>query len=178
MLFGLAADLPPFRFARAAEDAWHLGLVTPADARSYLEHHRCRGKDGVHVLEWWLERVADHGRPAQSGLEQDVIAALDRLGLPPVVRQHPLQLTNGETIHLDLAWPEIRLAVEPGSSWFHGGDAGQARDHDRDLACNEVGWVIIRLDESFRDDPPGAARRIQRAHAMRTSELNGKPESA
>lgn len=172
MLFGLAADVNQFRFDRAAEDAWHRQLTDPALMSDYLQRHRGRGRDGVARVEAFLERCGDRHLPAQSGFEQDVIDALERR-LPPVVRQHRLSLANGEVVKLDIAWPEIRLAVEPGSSWFHGGDAGQARDHDRDLACNEVGWLVVRVDESFRRDLVGAADRVRRVYRRRVLDLVG-----
>lgn len=171
MIFGLAADVNRFRFARAAEDAWHLNLVTPQRLASYLELHRCREKDGVHRLEQWLEGSSTRERPAQSHLEMTFIESFARSGLPEPIRQHPLRLRTGETIHLDIAWPDIKLAVEPGAAWFHGGNAGQARDHDRDLACNELGWTIIRLDETFAADPQAASARVARAYHRRRATL-------
>lgn len=167
MLFGIAADMTHFRFERAAEDAWHLELVTPALAAEYLTDHRCRGKDGVIAMERWIERTASSARPAQSDLERDLLDCLSRVGLPTPVRQHPLTLLSGELIHLDIAWPSRRFAVEPGGSWWHGGDLGQRRDHARDRACGEVGWHVVRFDEALRDDPMAAARQIQRIYVTR-----------
>lgn len=138
MMFGLAADFNRFRFRRAAEDAWHKKLTCPSEMSTYLQRHRCRGKDGVAAMQDFVDEAIGRDRPAQSGLEQDFIEAFEKI-LPPVVRQHPLTIPTGEVVKLDIAWPALRLAVEPGSSWFHGGDSGQARDHDRDLGCNEVG---------------------------------------
>ncbi len=174
MLFGLAATMHPYRFARAAEDAWNLGLITPGDAADYLERHRCRGKNGVAVLEQWLEGVIDQSRPAQSGFEQLVIECLERVGLPTPVRQHPVHLPSGEMIHLDIAWPAIRLAVEPGHSRWHTGALRQRQDQARDRACGEQGWHIVRFDESFRDDPMAGARQVARIHATR-SRQNSDP---
>lgn len=171
MMFGLASDFNQFRFDRAAEDAWHLDLIDPASLADYLEEHRCRGKNGVRRLERWIDRVAERSRPTQSHLEREFIDAFERIGLPPATLQHPLELRSGEVIHLDIAWPDLRLAVEPGSSWFHGGDAGQAKDHDRDLGCMELGWTVIRLDETFRFDSAAAARRVQRAYEIRRRDL-------
>jgi hypothetical protein len=171
MLFGLAAAFNQHRFRLAAEDAWHLGLTTPTEMADYLERHRCRGKDGVSTIERWLEHALPQHRPAQSGLEQLLLDALAQVGLPMPERQHPLVLPNGETIHLDIAWPAISLAVEPGATWWHGGDAGQRRDNERDLACSELGWQIVRLDESVGDDPTAAARRIGTIHRRRTTDL-------
>jgi very-short-patch-repair endonuclease len=172
MLWGLAADVNQTRFDRAAEDAWHRRLITPSSLGDYLEAHRCRGKDGTRRIERWLRRNGDRTRPAQSHLEMEFVDAFVRHGLPEPERQHSLRLTNGEVIHLDIAWPNVRLAVEPGSSWYHGGDDAQARDHDRDLACSELGWSVIRLADSFRDDVDGAARRVARAHAQRVREVS------
>jgi very-short-patch-repair endonuclease len=177
-LFGLAAAFNQHRFERAAEDAWHLGLITPDVAASYLRAHRCRGKDGVTAIERWLERSAHQSLPAQSNLERDLIRQLESIGVARPVRQHALVLPSGSTIHLDIAWPDIRLAVEPGASWFHGGDLGQRRDQDRDRACAEVGWLVIRFDETMREDLTGAARQVARVHARRTADLRNMPSSS
>ncbi len=170
MLFGLAASFNQFRFERAAEDAWHRRLITPGDAAAYLEAHRCRGKDGVSTIERWLERTSKHTRPPQSGLEQELLRAIDVIGgLPRPERQHPVRLLTGETIHIDIAWPQVRLGVEPGASWWHGGDLGQRRDQARDRACGEVGWMIVRHDESMAVDPSTAARQLRTIYASRVA---------
>lgn len=170
MLWGLAATCNQHRFDRAAEDAWHLGLITPAIAWDYLDVHRCRGKDGVARLQGWLEDAMGRDRATQSNLERVLLEALARRGLPTPVRQHPLHLAHGGVIHLDIAWPELSLGVEPGASWHHGGDLGQRRDQDRDRACAERGWLIVRFDESMRDDPDSAAAQVARIYRRRRSE--------
>jgi hypothetical protein len=103
-------------------------------------------------MNTWLEKTAAMPRPAQSGLELDFVALIERIGLPTPKRQHPLVLASGELIHLDLAWPDIRLAVEPGHSWWHGGDPRQRRDQARDRACSALGWLVVRYDEDARKD--------------------------
>jgi very-short-patch-repair endonuclease len=178
MLFGLAAAFNQHRFERAAEDAWHLELITPDEAARYLELHRCRGKDGVVRIERWLEHSCGRARPTQSNLERVLLDALEQTGLPRAQRQHPLTLATGETIHLDIAWPDIRLAVEPGSSWFHGGDLGQRRDQARDRACGEVGWLIVRFDDELRDHPHLAARQVARIYARRSIDVGNLPGSS
>jgi hypothetical protein len=157
MLFGLARCLNQHRFERAAEDAWHLGLVTPPEAARYLAQVRRRGLTGVARFEAWVEVVARRSAPAQSGLEQYVVDLVHRAGLPDPVRQHALTLRTGDVIHLDVAWPEIRLAIEPGHTWWHGGDLRMRADQDRDRACAELGWLIVRYDESVRTRSPRAA---------------------
>ena len=172
MLFALGAVFNQQRFERAAEDAWHLGLTSPSEMATYLDLHRCRGKDGVAKVERWLDHALDQDRPAQSGLEIELIQALLRARLPNPVRQHPLVVHTGETIHLDIAWPRIRLAIEPGATWWHGGDERQRRDQRRDLACSELGWLIVRLDESLRNDVGAVANRIRAIHRRRSLDLD------
>ena len=145
MLFGLASQFNDHRFARAAEDAWLKRLVTPDDAREYLSMIRRSGRTGVRRMNEWLERCSERSRPAQSGLELDMIDACERVGLPTPKRQFPITLATGEVIHLDIAWPEVRLAVEPGHSWWHGGELRQLRDEARDRACGVVGWHVSPL---------------------------------
>ena len=177
MLWGLAATFNQHRFERAAEDAWHLGLITPGDALAYLEANRCRGKDGVRRLEVWLDKALAQRRPAQSNLERVLLEALRRCGVPEPVRQHQLVLATGVTISIDIAWPDIRLAVEPGDSWWHGGNDAQRRDQARDRACNEVGWQVVRFDQTLRTDPDAAARQVARIHRQRTADVRNLPRS-
>ena len=145
----------------AAEDAWHRQLVTPEAAADYLAAVRRSGRTGVTRFEHWLERMSFQSKPSQSGLEQDVIDAIVRAGLPEPVRQLPLILPSSELIHVDMAWPDVRLGVEPGDSWWHGGDLRQRADQARDRACDEIGWRIVRADESVRDDLAGFGRQLR-----------------
>jgi hypothetical protein len=174
MLFGLASQFNQFRFERAAEDVWHRGLVTPYQAWEYLEEIRRSGRGGVKRMADWLERAALRDRPAQSGLELDLLAIADRAGLPEPQRQHPVRLLSGEVIHLDLAWPRIRFAVEPGHSWWHGGDLGQRRDQARDRACGAVGWHVVRYDEDVRRRPAAAASELRALYLARSQEVDAR----
>lgn len=175
MLWALAASLGQVAFERAAEDAWHLGLVSPTSAAEYLEAHRCRGKDGVARLERWLAKTVGQARPAQSELELRLLEALERAGAPTPQRQHPIRLPDGRTIHVDIAWPDAKLAVEPGHSWWHGGDRAMSIDLDRKLAAAELGWDTMQLDEIHLRTPDRAARRILRVLGRRSRLLAATP---
>ena len=166
-LFDLASDFNDFRFARAAEDAWHLKLVDPGAASDYLAKVRRSGRGGVARFQSWLKTASQRPRPAASGLELDVIDAIGAAGLPDPERQHRLRLLSGDYIHIDVAWPAIRLGVEPGHSWWHGGDLQARRDAARDRACGELGWLIVRLDESMKDDMPAVGRQLKRIYDSR-----------
>ncbi len=177
MLFGLAEQFNQHRFERAAEDVWHRGLVSPEEAGDYLAAIRRSGRSGVSTYEAWLERLSFRARPAQSGLEVRLLELIERVGLPRPERQFPLLLANGELVHLDIAWPAARLAVEPGHSWWHGGDLGQRRDQARDRACAVVGWHVVRYDETAADDPMATARELLALYRRRVADLSGSSET-
>ena len=168
-LFALAAfTLTQRRFDHIADDAWNLGLVTPDQMAQYLDVHRCRGKDGVAFVEHWLERSLPQDRPTQSYFERDLLDELALIGLPTPMTQHPLGLKSGERIHLDIAWPDVRLAIEPGHSRFH----DPAADAVRDLACGELGWMVHRLTEHTRSDLNRFARLIAASYRRRRNDLH------
>lgn len=149
-LLTLAELFNDHRFERAAEDAWHLRLLDPEGAAAFLDTIRAKGRPGIARFDRWLAKTGARGRPSQSDFELDVLDAVRRAGLPEPQRQHPITLASGEVVHADLAWPDVHLAVEPGHSWWHGGDLRTRSDNARDNACGEVGWHVMRYDESWR----------------------------
>lgn len=159
-LFMLAAACATDQFARAAEDCWRLGLVTPDEAADYLAHVRRSGRTGVRVFAEWLEGVAGRRRPTGSGAEFDLLPHLRAVGLPEPALQHPLTLPTGVRIHLDIAFPPVKLAVEPGNTWFHGGDAGTRAGFERDIQCGLVGWQVMRFDEVQQRVPRHCAKQV------------------
>jgi len=171
MLFDLAGRFNQHRFERVAEDAWHLGLVAPTEAAEYLEAIRRSGRGGVSRFEKWLSKTSARERPSQSGFELDVVDAIRRAGLPEPQRQQPLRLPSGELIHIDLAWPEVRLGVEPGHSWWHGGDLRARADAARDRSCDIVGWRIVRYDEEARSDLGALGRELAQIYAARRDQV-------
>lgn len=125
------------------------------------------GKDGTLRMQRWLDQTLEATRPTESGLELDLLEALRSVGLPEPMRQHQLRLPGGKRIRVDFAWPDIRLCVEPGHSWWHGGNDGLRRDNERKLECLAIGWETIQLDESLRSDPSQTARMIRTVYQRR-----------
>jgi very-short-patch-repair endonuclease len=78
-----------------------------------------------------------------------------------------VKLLTGEVIHLDVAWPDVKLAVEPGHSWWHGGNLRTAADNARDRACGLVGWHVMRYGEDARKDLVSLVAEVTAMHAQR-----------
>lgn len=167
-LFRCGAICSDVRFEKIAEQMWHRELITPAEAAEYLRDVRRSGRTGVARFERWLEQAIERPRATQSGLEVDLAVALQTLGLPTPERQFALTLGNAEVIHLDLSWPKIRLGVEPGDNWWHAGNNGTRRDRQRDRACDEIGWHILRFDEVELRDVMACARQVAVIHRKRS----------
>lgn len=180
MLYDLAARLDDRKFQRAAEDCWHLKLLTPKSSAAYLGRHRRMGKDGTLRMQRWLDHALKVNRPAESGLELDLLEALRAVKLPEPVRQHTLRLPNGSRIRVDFAWPDLKLCIEPGHSWWHGGDEGIRRDNERRLGALAIGWETVQLDESLRRDPAQTAAMVRAVYDRRASllEVRSDPEAS
>ena len=70
-----------------------------------------------------------------------------------------------------MAWPDVRLAIEPGHSWWHGGDLRQRADQARDRACAVVGWHVHRYDEAASRDPVATSRELLALYRQRAADL-------
>lgn len=170
-IFDIAAHVSDSRFAWIAESAWRRGDISPASLAAYVARVRRSGRAGSVRIDRWLDLVDRRSTATESGLELFVEACAVAAGLPAPVRQYPLTLHNGIVVHLDLAWPDLRWAIEPGHSWWHGGDAAVRRDHERDRWCAALGWLITRFDESARGRRPAVVRELREIHERRRDEV-------
>jgi hypothetical protein len=88
--------------------------------------------------------------PGDSDLETRVLRALVGAGLPVPVQQHRVRL-GGRVIRIDLAYPELKLAIELDGWEFH--RTRSAFDDDRARANGLVvgGWTVIRFTSRSTD---------------------------
>ena len=88
------------------------------------------------------------GRPdevpfAMSHPELELAKALENYD-PLWLRQYPILMPGGFTIHADIARPDIKLGVEVDGE-LHDTPLEIHRDKMRDLHAAALGWQIIRL---------------------------------
>ncbi len=112
-----------------------------------------RGDRGLLALR---DAVALADCRSGSPMETRIRVAIHRYGLPPPWLQFPV----GPFL-LDLAYPEIRLAIE-----YDGRDHRTAeravRDLRREAYVTRLGWDILRLDAATVFSPRAVAIRVQR----------------
>jgi hypothetical protein len=82
-------------------------------------------------------------RRAESPMETRIRLAIVCAGLPPPVPQHPVVLA-GREFALDLAYPEVKLAIE-----YNGADHLRPdralRDLEREQLLVAAGWRVVRF---------------------------------
>lgn len=150
--FDCARDLDDVRFERLTEWVLDHHATIPNLWRT-RERMSARGRPGLARVNRVLSQRATWQRPAGSGIELDVIRALERAGVGTLVRQHPLRLPDGIVVHPDGALPDIRWAVEVDHVTWHGGRLDAQRDKGRDRKLRRIGWQVDRVtDVEVRTD--------------------------
>jgi len=167
MIFTIASMTTPNHFERIAEKAWNLKIITPSGMADYVETYRRSGRSGVTRVIGWLDNIGQRGRAMQSDFEGRVLQALRSMGLPEPRKQYPVTVADGSVKHLDLAWPELRLAIEPGHTVWHHGELAVAEDAARDHACAMLGWYTMRFTEEALENLAGVRRAISRVYRAR-----------
>lgn len=151
----------------------HEGKGTAATMRRIAEQLNTRGRPWARrFLDVLDDRAA--GRPPESHGESLVLAELRARGLADVQAQRWLDLPGWGRIRLDAAVDRIRWGIEIDGHGDHFTEIGGARDRDRDLVCDAIGWRVSRvatlsLNNSFRT----SIDRLMAVYHRRCSEFLG-----
>ncbi len=149
--FDCARDLDDARFERLTEWVLDHHASLPTLWRT-VRRLQAKGRPGLARVNRVASRRADWQKPAGSGLELRVLAALEARGIV-LERQFPLHLADGSIIHPDGADPTIRWALEVDHVTWHGGRLDAQYDKTRDRAARLVGWQIERVtDHELAED--------------------------
>jgi len=124
-------------------DALRQRLITPERLERCLRETGGRGRRGAKTLRLILETLTGY-RP-ESVLELTLIRLLRRSGLPQPVSQYRIRRGQKAVARVDLAYPDIRLAIEADGYRYHGGPADWRRDLARRNELTGLGWRIIHV---------------------------------
>ena len=117
--------------------------TTTPDLWELVLHTQSSGKRGIVQLRAALVTRSGIYVPLESELEHLAVEALDRFGIEPAVRQHPLP--GAPFRRVDLAFPDARLVIELDGSQ-HRLPAARRADYERDIAAARAGWQVVRFD--------------------------------
>lgn len=127
--------------------------------------------DGAELREEAARRTGRGARPAlravgladgraESQPESRLRVVLTLAGLPPVP-QHVVRDALGEFLaRVDLAYPELRVAVEYDGAWH--AESGQfARDRRRLNRLTAAGWTVLHVTAADLRDPAAVVARVR-----------------
>jgi very-short-patch-repair endonuclease len=140
------------------------GVRFDALLRTYLRHKRS-GRNGGAALRDWLDRYADTGGVAESELEQLALDAFLDAGLRPT-SQLWVEVEGGKRYRLDLAFPELMLAVEVNGSQ-HEEKPATVDDALRTAALEAAGWTVVVIrSRTFATDLVRAITTVRSASVV------------
>ena len=140
------------RFRNTMREIQHvLGVDAETLLRTYLRHRR-QGRNGGGALRDWLDRYHGVAGIPESGLEQLVLDAIIDAGLA-VPRLQVWVETRYGRFRIDLAYPDLMLAIEVDGSQHRDDDEIRASDVVRARALRALGWKVHRVRSwSFASD--------------------------
>lgn len=142
-LLDLGAVVPFEVVELATQDALIRDLTTSVELLCVLERVGRRGRRGTAALR----AVVRAGLPPdeiESRLELDLLRLVESCFVPAPVLQHEIVLAGGGRARLDLAWPELRVAVEADGRRWHSTRRDFERDLTRSRAITAAGWRHYR----------------------------------
>jgi very-short-patch-repair endonuclease len=117
--------------------------LTREQVEEVAGHHR--GVRFIRELPNMLDLV-DGG--AESVRESELRVVLVQAGLPRPVTQYTVRTADGMFVaRVDLAWPELRVAVEYDGS-YHDDPRQIAHDRARLNALRAAGWTVLVIDRA------------------------------
>lgn len=138
--FDLARRLPDDEAVAVVDALLRVGGVGPEAVLTVLERHpRASGRQKASAV------VARCDPRAESPRESMLRLAVHRAGLPAPVPQFVVRVDGRFVARLDLAWPELRVALEYDGA-HHRDRAQHGRDIARHNALRSAGWVVFQVD--------------------------------
>jgi very-short-patch-repair endonuclease len=136
-------------------------LTSMGDLWLYLEQEWMRGRRGVRILRDLLIPRTQDRAPTESELEIMFLRIVQEAGLPEPVTQHPVQLDSSK-VHIDAAYPDLRIAIELDGYAWHMDRKAFERDRARDFELASQGWAVVRVTWSMlRFEPEKVVRRLR-----------------
>jgi very-short-patch-repair endonuclease len=158
---------------QALDDALRKGLTSLPRLRWTVERLQSRGRRGIGPLRQLLsQRRAGEIAPA-SALEARLIKLLSNSGLPKPKRQYEIRDRGKLIARVDLAYPELRLAIEADGYRYHSGRAAWQRDLVRRNALTNQGWRLLHVTwEDLRSRPAEVVDEIAAAVSLKTARID------
>jgi hypothetical protein len=128
---------------RLLDDALRRRIVTWDELWECHLAHNVRGRRGMRDFKRiLLER--DGNTPPGGEFARRMARVLTDAGLPAPVFEHPV-VVNGHLYYLDLAWPNLLVAVECNDRGSHETPKAFLRDPMKRNRCEAAGWIYLEF---------------------------------
>jgi len=103
-----------------------------------------RGRPGSASIRTVLSEVDADVMLLESDLESMLLRLIEAAGLPRPALQHRVEV-GGHRYRLDMAYPELHIAIEADGFAVHGGRRAFEDDHERRTALTVAGWQVLEF---------------------------------
>jgi very-short-patch-repair endonuclease len=141
---GLVRVIEPTVVEEALDDALRRELTSLPRLRWTAERVG-RGKPGSTMLKELLRRRAPGFVPPDSQLESMLLRVLRNARLPEPSRQHEIREMGKLLARVDIAYPDVQLAIEADGYRYHSGRIAWQKDLARRNALTSRGWRILHV---------------------------------
>lgn len=126
---------------RALDDVIRRRLATWPELWECLVLHARRGRNGVAPFRMILQQRCGM-RPPYRQFARLVLELIEDASLPAPVAEHPVR-AGGASYRLDLAYPELKIAIECDGKETHFTDAAFEYDRIRRNRLELDGWIVL-----------------------------------
>jgi predicted transcriptional regulator of viral defense system len=174
-IFDLTASSRTTTVDLAIDAALRKELTTLGELEATLDRLSRRGRAGVSRFRRILAERSDHELLPESPPERRLVRLLRAHGLPVPVLQYEIRGHDGRVVaRADLAYPDLKIAIEYDSYEHHVGKAALVRDGARRNAIVALDWLPITATAAdLRNGGHRLASELRRARALRSGVKRG-----
>lgn len=178
-LLDLAAVLGDTAVLAAVDSARRRGLTSWPEMDAALGRHARRGRDGVQRFRRVLGRLTGEPTATLSGWSWQVARLLEASTLPRPEREYVVRDLAGRFVaQVDLAYPDVRLAIELDSVAFHDNARSFVSDRRRWNQLTALGWTPLSFTyDDFRHRPQLIVQRVGEVYWRSSSRSGTFPPS-
>jgi very-short-patch-repair endonuclease len=167
-LCDLTAVWPPWDVERAIDDALRRKLLGLARLEAVFRDLAHRGRRRSTVMRAALEARVPGFDPGESVMEAKVLRWIKSAGLPEPVQQHRVRV-DGHTYRLDLAYPDLKIAIEYDGWDWHSRRASFDGDRARQNPLELMDWIVLRY--TSRSTKQVVVAQVEQAIRQRTPSM-------
>jgi len=166
-ILDLAGQVGPRTLNRAVDSAFRTKLITWQMLYSVLVRHSARGRNGCGPLRLLLEeRYGDKAIP-DSNWNRDVGYLITDAGLPQPAFEYEVRDRGVFVARVDLAYPELQLAIECDSRRWHDNSVSFVRDPRRRNKLLAAGWRVLSFTwADYSEEPARLVDDVRQALAV------------